>query len=188
MRRRIALKRRVLCLAALLMLVVMSGMVPTALADDDDDDDGGRGSATLVDFTSGRGTANFGVGVPSTFDFNVTSGPTGVAGSATLTSAFGVPFSGPATCLRVVGNLAVFEVDSQPPADPRDVVVFVGDFGVLGKPQRDSFNFDFVDGIADADCPGVSERERSVVTGDIVVGDDQPARRGNEDDDEDDDD
>jgi hypothetical protein len=194
MRSRIAMRRRVVGLAALLMFAVMSGLAPTALADDDDEDDDERGrpSSALVDFARGTGTARFEGGlVPSTFDFGVTSGPMGegAAGFATLTSAFGVPFSGPATCLRVVGNLAVFEIDNQNPANSsQDVVVFVGDFGVLGVPQRDAFNFDIIrDGVADADCPGVGERERSVVTGDIEVADNAaPRRQGDDDEDGDD--
>src|SRR5918992_810363 len=180
MRRCMAAKRRVPALAAVVILVVVGGAAPTALADDDDrdDDDRRRSSPNLIDFTAGNGTAQF-AEVPtgtSTFNFEVTSGPLGegAAGYATLTSASGIPFSGPATCLRVVGNLAVFEVDSQPPADPRDVVVFVGDFGVLGRPERDTFNFDLIGGVADTDCPDVGVRERSVVTGDIVVGDNVP--------------
>jgi hypothetical protein len=188
MRSRIALKRRIRGLAALLMLAVMIGLTPTAFADDDDDDDDRDGAPTaLIDFARGTGTAEFEGGlVPSTFDFDVTSGPMGerVAGSATLTSAFGVLFFGPATCLRVVGNLAVFEVDNQNPANAsQDVVVFVGDFGVAGVPGVDAFNFDVIS-MADSDCPDVRERERSVVAGDIVVGDNQSVRRGGDDDDD----
>jgi hypothetical protein len=188
-------KRRLPALAALIILLAMIGGVPNAFADDDDrdDDDGRTRSPDLIDFTTGTGTAQFGA-LTSTFNFEVTSGPLGegAVGFATLTSAFGVRFSGPATCLRVDGNLAVFEVDSQDPADPRDVVVFVGDFGVAGVPQPDSFNFHFINGFADADCPTPSEREpeHSVVTGDIVVGDNlpPPRRRVGDDDDGDDDD
>jgi hypothetical protein len=173
----------------LLLVFAASVFAASAPADDDDDDDDDGGSPTLIDSTSGRGNADFGFPVLSTFDFNVTSGPGGenVAGSATLMSVFGNTYSGPATCLRVVGNRAVFEVDNQNPTagDPRDVVVFVGDFGV--GVRVDEFNFDPLSE-ADAVCPSPQERERSVITGDIVVSDDVPAPRGGDDDDDDGDD
>jgi hypothetical protein len=174
----------------LVMFFAATVFTAAAAADDDDDDDARKGSGTLVDFARGTGTAEFQGGlVPSTFDFDVTSGPAGeaAAGFATLTSAIGETFSGPATCLRVSGNLAVFEVDNQNPANAaRDVVVFVGDFGALGVPERDSFNFDLIGGVADANCPDVQERERSVVAGDIEVADNAQPRRGGGDDDDDD--
>jgi hypothetical protein len=173
----------------LLLLVVLAACVFTASApaDDDDDDDGGS-STRLVDFTFGSGTADFGVGQPAKFDFDVQSGPNGeaVVGSATLTSAFGVEFAGPATCLRVAGNRAVFEVDNQNPANPlQDVVVFVGDFGLAGA--MDEFNFHFIIGVADATCPDPAPTDRPQIVGDIVVGDNVARPRSDDDDDGDED-
>jgi hypothetical protein len=183
--RRIAVKRPILSLAALLMLVVMSGLVPTALADDDgDDDDDGGSSTRIVDFTFGSGTAQFAAG-QAQFDFNVESGPNGeaVVGSARLRSAFGVEFAGPATCLAVDGNRAVFEVDNQNPLNAfEDVVVFVGDFGAAGA--NDEFNFHFIIGVADAICPAPAPTDRPQIDGDIVVGDNVLVDRGEDDDDE----
>jgi hypothetical protein len=185
MRSRIAVKRRIRGLAVLLMLAVMIGLTPTAFADDDDDDDderGGRPSA-VVDFTFGKGTADFGLPPPAiqaTFDFDAQSGPNGelATGFARLTDVSGNSYSGPVTCLNVQGSRAVFEVDNTLGGD---VVVFVGDFGV--GPNVDEFNFDPI-AEADATCPGTADRENSVVTGDIVVGDNQSVRRGGDDDDE----
>lgn len=166
-----------------LLLLVFAASVFTASAPaDDDDDDGGGSSTRLVDFTFGSGTAAFPAGT-ATFDFDVESGPNGeaVVGFATLTSAFGVPFAGPATCLRVAGNRAVFEIDNQT-GTLQDVVVFVGDFGAAGA--MDEFNFHFIVGVADATCPDPAPTDRPEIVGDIVVGDNVPVR-GDEDDEDD---
>jgi hypothetical protein len=170
----------------LLLVFAASVFAASAPADDDDDDDGGGSSTSLVDFTFGSGTADFPAGQAS-FDFDVTSGPNGeaVVGFATLTSAFGVPFAGPATCLRVAGNRAVFEVDNQA-GTMADVVVFVGDFGPAGA--GDEFNFHFIAGFADATCPNPGPEETPPIVGDIVVGDNVPVGGGGDDDDEDDED
>jgi hypothetical protein len=156
--------------------------------DDDDDDDGGGGSgAPIGDFTFGAGTAAFPPAVtPSTFRFAAVSGPAGenASGFADATSVFGERFVGPVTCLRVEGNRAAFEVDNTDPTAVRDAVFFVGDLGPAGI--GDEFNFDPL-GQADAVCPSPTQREQSVIAGDIVVGDNQPLD-GDEDDDGGDDD
>jgi hypothetical protein len=174
----------------LLLLVLLAASLFTASAPaDDDDDDDGRPSPRVVDFTFGNGTADFGLPEPfihATFDFDVQSGPNGeaAAGFATLTDVRGNTYTGPATCLHVEGNRAVFEVDNTNPLGS-DVVVYVGDFGV-GQ-NVDEFNFDLIV-LADSACPGIADRENSVVTGDIVVGDNVPVRHGETDDDDDDED
>jgi hypothetical protein len=170
-------------LILLVLVFAASVFIASAPADDDDDDDGS--STRIVDFTFGSGTATFPAGT-ATFDFDVESGPNGeaVVGFATLRSAFGVPFAGPATCLRVAGNRAVFEVDNQT-GTMADVVVFVGDFGPAGA--GDEFNFHFIAGVADATCPDPAPTDRPEIVGDIVVGDNVPVR-GDEDDDDDGDD
>jgi hypothetical protein len=169
------------------LLLVFAASVFAASAPADDDDDGGGGSSTsLVDFTFGSGTADFPAGQAS-FDFDVTSGPNGeaVVGFATLTSAFGVPFAGPVTCLRVAGNRAVFEVDNQA-GTMADVMVFVGDFGPAGA--GDEFQFHFIGGFADAVCPDPRPEETPPIVGDIVVGDNVLVGGGGNGDDDDDDD
>jgi hypothetical protein len=170
-----------------LVLMLAATVFAASAPADDDDDDGGGSSTRVVDFTFGSGTAEFPPFGTSTFDFDVESGPNGeaVAGFATLVSAFGVPFAGPATCLRVAGNRAVFEVDNQT-GTMQDVVVFVGDFGPAGV--GDEFNFFFIVGVADATCPAPGPTDRPPIVGDIVVGDDVPVSGGGDDDDDDDDD
>jgi hypothetical protein len=154
--------------------------------DDDGDDDGEGGSASIGDFTFGEGAAVFPPHpLPSDFVFAAASGPNGenASGFAEANSVFGRQFAGPVTCLRVSGNRAAFEVDSNSPPDGADVVFFVAD----NTPGIDEFNFDFISGQADASCPDPNIREQSVVAGDIVVGDDQPfPRRGDDDGDEED--
>lgn len=170
-------------LLVLLLALAASVFTASAPADDDDDDDGGS-SARIVDFTFGSGTAAFPAGT-ATFDFDVESGPNGeaVVGFATLTSAFGVPFAGPVTCLRVDGKRAVFEVDNQA-GTMADVVVFVGDFGPAGA--GDEFQFHFIGGFADAMCPDPRPEETPPIVGDIVVGDNVLVGGGGDDDDDDD--
>lgn len=177
----------------LLLLLTLTASVFTASAPaDDDDDDGDGGSSTrVVDFTFGSGTAAFPPFGTATFDFDVESGPNGedVVGLATLRSAFGVPFSGPVTCLRVAGNRAVFEVDNQNPANSlQDVVVFVGDFGSAGAGDEFNFHLIPIPEVADASCPPPAATDHPPIVGDIVVGDDVSVRRGGDDDDGDDDD
>jgi hypothetical protein len=149
--------------------------------DDDGDEDEGDGGSTggIADFTFGAGTAVFGPPPdfqPSDFVFAAVSGPNGenASGFAEANSAFGRQFAGPVTCLRVSGNRAAFEVDSNSPPDGADVVFFVAD----NTPGIDEFNFDFISGQADATCPDPTIREQSVVAGDIVVGDNQPFPSG----------
>jgi hypothetical protein len=178
-------------LFVLMLVFAASVLAAPAPADDDDDDGGGGGgsSSRVVDYTFGSGTAEFPPFGTSTFDFDVESGPNGeaVVGFATLTSAFGIPFSGPATCLSVAANRAVFEVDNQNPANStQDVVVFVGDFGSAGA--GDEFNFHFIVGVADGVCPAPGPTDRPPIVGDIVVGDNVPARGGGGGGDDDDDD
>jgi hypothetical protein len=176
--RRLALVGTVLAALALLMNPALAG------ADDDDDDEGGS-SGVIADFTFGSGTASF-AGVPgqSQFTFDAESGPNGenATGFAEATSVFGVTFTGPVTCLRVVGNRAAFEVDSNVPFD---VVFFVGDNGV--GTRVDEYNFHPLAEGADGSCPDPNSNvsERSVDTGDIVVGDNQPLPGSGEDDHED---
>lgn len=179
--------RFLLPLLLLLLLLAASVFTASAMADDDDDDDGGS-SSRIVDFTFGNGTADFGLPAPfvrATFDFDVQSGPNGeaAAGFATLTDVRGNTYTGPATCLHVHGNRAVFEVDNTNPLT-QDVVVYVGDFGA--GLNVDEFNFDVILQ-ADTTCPVTLDRENSVVTGDIVVSDNAPPRRGGDDDDDEDD-
>jgi hypothetical protein len=152
--------------------------------DDDDDNDDGNGSSSVPigDFTFGAGTAAFPPVVQvSMFRFAAASGPGGEnpSGFADATSVFGERFAGPVTCLRVEGRRAAFEVDS---TVGRDAVFFVGDFGPAGV--GDEFNFDPI-GQADATCPDPGSREQSLVSGDIVVGDNEPVGgRGDDDDDD----
>jgi hypothetical protein len=93
----------------------------------------------------------------------------------------GIRFAGPVTCLRVSGNRAAFEVDSNVPFD---VVFFVGDNGLAG--MGDEFNFHPL-GMADT-CPdpNSSVSEQSVRSGDIVVRDNAPLPGSGGDDDDDD--
>ena len=180
---RLFLVGAVLAALALLMTPALAG------ADDDDDDEGGS-SGLIGDFTSGSGTASF-AGVPgqSQFTFDAESGPNGenATGFAEATSVLGVTFAGPVTCLSVIGSRAAFEVDSNVPFD---VVFFVGDNGV--GTRVDEYNFHPLLEGADGSCPDPNSNvsERSVDTGDIVVGDNQPlpGSGGDDDDDEDDDD
>jgi hypothetical protein len=177
---------KLLVLLAMLAAVLACSVSPALADDDDDDDDGGGSSTGIVDYTVGNGVALFEVAPDtfreSTFDFEAQSGPNGelASGFATLTSAAGNLYVGPVTCLHVAGNRAVFEVDN---TVGEDVVVYVGDFGI--GVNVDEFNFDHI-GLADTSCPGVADREDSVVVGDIEVGDNAPPRRRGDDDDDDD--
>jgi hypothetical protein len=174
--------RKLLVLLGALFALLAWSLVPTAYGEDDDgDDDGGGGSTILVDFTAGSGTATFGVGATASFDFDVQSGPTGPIGGGSFTNVSGTVFTGPATCLRVDGNLAVFEIDNQNP-NGQDLEVFVGDFGPFG--MDDQINFGTGVGVADANCPDPKTIDEPLIVGDIVVG----SRPGDGDDDDGDDD
>jgi hypothetical protein len=155
----------------------------SAPADDDDDDDGG-GSGQVIDFASGAGTAIFDAAV-SDFDFHVQSVGGVVSGGGSFTTTFGLggTFVGPATCLSVSGNRAVFEIDNT--GSGGDILVAVGDWGPGG--MGDEYNFHPLPAGADAICDAVGF-DSPLILGDIEVGDDQPAPSGGDDEEDDEDD